>query len=310
MLKTYLSRRRFLSATGATALGLLLRPAWLRAANLPAITRAIPASGERLPVIGLGTSRTLDMAPDKDSRAQLLPVLQAFFDHGGGVIDTSPMYGYAEAMLGELLRALPYERQQLFAATKVWTWGRDAGVRQMQESMRLTGIERFDLIQIHNLRDWQVHLETLRDWKRTGKVRYIGITTSHGRDHEELALALETAPFDFVQLSYNLVDREAEQRLLPLAQARGIAVLANRPFRRGELFQSVRGKALPDWAADFDCTSWAQFFLKFVVSHPAVTCAIPASSKVRHLVDNMAAGTGRLPDAAMRKRMVQLIEQL
>jgi diketogulonate reductase-like aldo/keto reductase len=306
----YLSRRRFLAATATTALGLLMRPPWLHAATLPAITRAIPASGERLPVIGMGTSSTFDVAPDADSLAQLLPVLQAFFEHGGGVIDTSPMYGYAEAMLGELLRAVPHDRQRLFAATKVWTWGREEGEQQMQESMRLTGIERFDLIQIHNLRDWQVHLETLQEWKHAGKVRYIGITTSHGRDHLELALALETAPFDFVQLSYNITDREAEQRLLPLAQERGIAVLVNRPFRRGELFQIVHGRDLPDWAAEFDCSSWAQFFLKFVVSHPVVTCAIPASSKVRHLVDNMAAGTGRLPDAAMRKRMLQFIEKI
>jgi diketogulonate reductase-like aldo/keto reductase len=226
------------------------------------------------------------------------------------VIDTSPMYGHAEAALGRLLRETPYDRKRLFAATKVWTWGRNAGVQQMLESMRLTGIDRFDLIQIHNLRDWQVHLETLLEWKQQGKVRYIGITTSHGRDHEELALALETSPFDFVQLSYNLVNREAERRLLPLAQERAIAVLVNRPFQRGALFQSVRGKALPDWAADFDCASWAQFFLKFVVSNPAVTCAIPASSKVNHLVDNMAAGTGQLPDAAMRKRMVALMAQI
>jgi diketogulonate reductase-like aldo/keto reductase len=310
MFAPQLTRRHFLAAAGATALGLLLRSPGLRAASLPAITRAIPASGERLPVIGMGTSRTFDVAPDAELRAQLLPVLQAFFDHGGGVIDTSPMYGHAEAVLGELLRAVPYDRQHLFAATKVWTWGKEAGEQQMQESMRLTGIARFDLIQIHNLRDWQVHLETLRDWKRAGRVRYIGITTSHGRNHEELELALETAPFDFVQLSYNLVDREAERRLLPLAQERGIAVLANRPFQRGQLFQRVQGKALPDWAAEFDCASWAQFFLKFAVSNPAVTCAIPASSKVRHLVDNMGAGTGRLPDAGMRKRMVTLIEQL
>ena len=274
------------------------------------ITKAIPASGERLPVIGMGTSRTFDVAPDAEQRAQLLPVLQAFFDHGGGVIDTSPMYGHAEAVLGELLQAVPYDRKQLFAATKVWTWGRDEGLQQMQESMRLTGIGRFDLIQIHNLRDWQVHLETLQDWKRTGKVRYIGITTSHGRDHEELELALDTEPFDFVQLSYNLVDRAVEQRLLPLAQERGIAVLVNRPFQRGELFQTVRGKDLPDWAAEFDCASWAQFFLKFIVSHPAVTCAIPASSKVHHLVDNMGAGTGRLPDSGVRDRMVKYIEQI
>jgi len=305
-----LSRRGFLAATGATTLGLLLHPGRPQAAAAPAITRAIPSSGERLPVIGMGTSRTFDVAPDAEQRAKLLPVLQAFFDLGGGVIDTSPMYGHAEAVLGELLRAVPHDRQRLFAATKVWTWGRKEGQRQMQESMRLTGISRFDLIQIHNLRDWQVHHETLQDWKQTGKVRYIGITTSHGRDHEELELALEAVPFDFVQLSYNIADRAVEQRLLPLAQELGIAVLANRPFRRGELFQAVRGKNLPDWAAEFDCESWAQFFLKFTVSHPAVTCAIPASSKLHHLVDNMGAGTGRLPDSDMRRRMVQLIGSL
>jgi diketogulonate reductase-like aldo/keto reductase len=180
----------------------------------------------------------------------------------------------------------------------------------MQASMRLTGIDRFDLIQIHNLRDWQVHLETLQEWKQQGKVRYIGITTSHGRDHEELELALETAPFDFVQLSYNIVDREVERRLLPLAQERRIAVLVNRPFRRGNLFQLVRGRDLPDWVAEFDCGSWAQFFLKFVVSHPAVTCTIPATARVKHMVDNMGAGTGRLPDADLRQRMLHLIESI
>jgi diketogulonate reductase-like aldo/keto reductase len=201
-------------------------------------------------------------------------------------------------------------RPRLFAATKVWTDGKSSGARQMERSRQLWGIERFDLMQIHNLRDWQVHLETLLEMKAAGRVRYIGITTSHGRDHEELALALETAPFDFVQLSYNIIDREVERRLLPLAQERGTAVLVNRPFRSGELFQVVRGSELPAWSAEFDCSSWAQFFLKFAVSHPAVTCAIPASSKVRHLVDNMGAGTGRLPDAAMRKRMVELIEKI
>jgi diketogulonate reductase-like aldo/keto reductase len=311
MVKIPFSRRRFLAASGAAAFGLLVHPAWLRSATLPAITKAIPASGERLPVIGMGTSRTFDVAPDDaERRMQLLPVLQSFFELGGGVIDTSPMYGHAEAVLGELLRAVPHDRQRLFAATKVWIWGREEGQRQMQASMRLTGIDRFDLIQIHNLRDWQVHLETLQAWKQQGKVRYIGITTSHGRDHEELELALETAPFDFVQLSYNIVDREVERRLLPLAQERRIAVLVNRPFRRGNLFQLVRGRDLPDWVAEFDCGSWAQFFLKFVVSHPAVTCTIPATARVKHMVDNMGAGTGRLPDADLRQRMLHLIESI
>jgi len=302
-----ISRRRFLRATAAASLGLLAQPGLLRAASLPAITSPVPASGERLPVIGMGTSRTFDVATAAE-RAQLLPVLQAFFEQGGGVIDTSPMYGHAEAVLGELLQQLPRERQRLFAATKVWTRGREEGVRQMRESMRLTGIERFDLIQIHNLLDWQVHLETLREWKQAGQVRYIGITTSHGRDHEELERALQGAPFDFVQLSYNLLDRAVERRLLPLAQERGIAVLVNRPFRRGELFRAVRGQALPAWAAEFDCGSWGQFFLKFAVSHPAVTCAIPATARLQHMIDNMGAGRGRLPDAAQRARMVELIE--
>jgi len=305
-----LARRRFLAATGAAACGLLIAPGLLRGGTLAPITKAIPASGERLPVIGMGTSRTFNVGPDPGLRAGLLPVLQAFFELGGGVIDTSPMYGHAEAVLGELLQKVPHERRQLFAATKVWAWGKDEGVRQMQESMRLMDVERFDLIQIHNLRDWQVHLQTLQEWRRTGRVRYIGITTSNGRDHEELARALQSAPFDFVQLSYNIADRVAERRLLPLAQERGIAVLANRPLRGGGLFRAVRGRELPAWAADFDCSSWGQFFLKYAVSHPAVTCAIPATAKVSHMIDNMGAGTGRLPDAETRRRMQALIESL
>jgi len=305
-----LSRRRFLNLLGGLGTALLLHPSRLPAIGKAAITRPIPSSGERLPVIGMGTSRTHDVGPEPEVRARLLKVLQVFFDEGGRLIDTSPMYGNAEAVLGELLRTVPYDRQQLFAATKVWTWGKQEGIEQMRKSMNLVGVERFDLIQIHNLRDWQIHLETLQEWKAAGKVRYLGITTSHGRNHDELELAMETAPFDFVQFSYNIGYRAAEQRLLPLARERGIAVLANRPFQRGDLFRMVRGKPLPEWAADFDCASWAQFFLKFVVSHPAVTCAIPATSKAEHMADNMGAGFGRLPDSALRQRMVRTIETL
>lgn len=304
------NRRRFLAALGGMGLGLLTHPAWVRALEQQAIKKPIPASGELLPVIGMGTSRTFDVAPDTKASAALVPVLQAFFDQGGTLIDTSPMYGHAEAVLGELLRATRYDKKQLFAATKVWTWGRREGIEQMQRSMRLTGVKRFDLIQIHNLRDWQVQLETLQEWKAGGKVRYIGITTSHGRNHEELEVALETTPFDFVQLSYNIANRTVEQRLLPLAQERGMAVLVNRPFQRGDLFRKVRGATLPGWAAEIDCISWAQFFLKFVVSHPAVTCAIPATAKLHHMVDNMGAGVGRLPDARQRERMLQVIESI
>jgi diketogulonate reductase-like aldo/keto reductase len=300
-----ISRRRFLTTLGGLGAGLLLRPAWADKPGRKPLVKPIPASGERLPVIGLGTSRTFDVQPGSQHSRQLRPVMQAFFDHGGGVVDTSPMYGHAEAVLGELLNAVPHERPRLFAATKVWTWGEQEGIEQMQRSMQRVGVERFDLIQIHNLRDWEVQLETLKTWKAAGKVRYIGITTSHGRFHDELEVILETQPFDFVQLSYNIGSRDVEQRLLPLAQERGMAVLVNRPFMRGELFSRVRGKALPAWTAEFDCTSWAQFFLKFVVSHPVVTCAIPATSKVHHMIDNMGAAYGRLPDAGLRERMLQ-----
>lgn len=304
------SRRRFLASLGGLGAGLLVRPVWPGATERKLISKPIPASGERLPVIGMGTSRTFDVTPGSEQGRQLLPVMQAFFDHGGGVVDTSPMYGHAEAVLGELLREARYERQNLFAATKVWTWGEQEGIEQMLRSMQRVGVKRFDLIQIHNLRDWEVQLETLKAWKAGGKVRYIGITTSHGRFHDELEVILDTQPFDFVQLSYSIGNRDVEQRLLPLAQERGMAVLANRPFMRGELFSRVRGKDLPAWATEFDCNSWAQFFLKFAVSHPAVTCAIPATSKLHHMIDNMGAAYGRLPEPEMRARMLRHMQSV
>jgi diketogulonate reductase-like aldo/keto reductase len=289
--------------------GTCLLPGLAGAASQAALTKAIPKSGEALPVIGMGTSRTFDATGDPASLSRLAEVLSTFFAHGGSLIDSSPMYGAAERVLGTLLRDIA-PRPALFAATKVWTDGKAAGERQMERSRELWGVEGFDLMQIHNLRDWEVHLETLLAMKDAGRVRYIGITTSHGRDHEELEAVLDRHPFDFVQFSYNIVDRQVEQRLLPLAEERGIAVLVNRPFARGSLFREVRGKALPDWAAEFDCASWGQFFLKYVVSHPGVTCAIPATSKVHHMVDNMGAGFGRLPDAAMRDRMATHIRAL
>ncbi len=277
-------------------------PTFLLAKTRTLITKPIPKSGEMLPVIGMGSSRTFDV-DGMPERSALLPVLQAFFDQGGTLIDSSPMYGAAEEVLGELLKQINNNKRNLFAATKVWTYGKQPGIQQMQDSMRRMGVERFDLMQIHNLRDWRIHLETLKEWKASGKIRYIGITTSHGRFHEELEVILENEPLDFVQFSYNIANRVVERRLLPIARERRMAVLINRPYARGDLFRKVKGKALPEWANEFDCTSWGQFFLKYVVSHPDVTCVIPATSKLKHMFDNMSAGYGRLPDESMRKQM-------
>jgi diketogulonate reductase-like aldo/keto reductase len=272
------------------------------AASDQAIKRPIPRTSEPLPIIGMGSSRTFDIGEDKAQQIELGKVLQAFFDHGGALIDSSPMYGRAEQVLGELLKNTR-NTEALFSATKVWTYSKENGIQQMHRSMELMGVEVFDLLQIHNLRDWAVHIDTLKAWRAEGKVRYIGMTTSHGRFHDELEKVMKNEPLDFVQFSYNIDNLEVETRLLPLAKERGIATLINRPFQRGDLFRSVRGKELPEWAREFDCQSWGQFFLKYIASHPAVTCIIPATSKVHHMVDNMAAGYGRLPDAVMRKRM-------
>jgi diketogulonate reductase-like aldo/keto reductase len=259
--------------------------------------------------MGMGTSRTFDVRGDAATMEQLAQVLQALFDNGGRLIDSSPMYGMAESVVGELLESVQ-GKDGLFTATKVWTDGRTAGIAQMERSMQRLGVDVIDLMQIHNLRDWQTHLPVLREWKHKGRIRYIGITTSHGRDHEALAQILRTETLDFVQFSYNIEDRTADERLLPLAADRGIAVLINRPFQRGSLFHKTRGHQLPAWSAEFDCHSWAQFFLKFIIAHPDVTCVIPATSKVKHMTDNMAAGVGGLPDADLRRRMVAHIASL
>ena len=303
------SRRRFLQQSVGLTAAALSWPLILQAKGIPAITKAIPKTGEQLPVIGMGTSRTFDIGNDPQQFARLAEVLQIFFDQGGAVIDSSPMYGNAEQVTGDLLKTIK-NKQALFAATKVWTWGKQEGIAQMHRSSQRMGVKIFDLMQIHNLRDWEVQLETLKAWKEEGKVRYIGITTSHGRFHDELEVILENEPFDFVQFSYNIVNRTVEERLLPLAQERGIATLINRPFARGDLFSVVKGKNLPAWASDIDVKSWGQFFLKFVVSHPGVTCAIPATSKPHHMLDNMGAGFGRLPDEAMRQRMISYYNSL
>ena len=273
------------------------------------IRRPIPRSGESLPVIGLGTWQTFDVGADPAARAPLKKVLGEFARLGGSVIDSSPMYGSSESVAGDLTAELKL-RTQLFIATKVWTSGRDAGIRQMEESLRRLRAERMDLMQVHNLVDWRTHLATLRQWKEQGKVRYIGVTHYTASAYDDLARVLEKEELDFVQLNYSVAEREAERRLLPLATDRRIAVLVNRPFAGGPLFRKVRGKPLPAWAKDIGCVTWAQFFLKFVVSHPAVTCAIPATSKVAHLIDNMQGGVGIIPGNGMRERMVHYVAAL
>jgi aryl-alcohol dehydrogenase-like predicted oxidoreductase len=298
-----MTRRTFILSTGAIAAAAALAPRGLLGEDRTPIRRPIPSSGEPLPVIGMGTWGTFDVEDDAEVRVRLAEVLQAFFDNGGTLIDSSPMYGRSESVVGDLLKATG-NQESVFAATKVWTDGRQNGIEQMQRSMQRLRVDIMDLMQIHNLRDWQTHLPVLKEWKQRGRLRYIGITTSHGRYHKELELILRTEPLDFVQFTYNMADRDIEDRLLPLAADRGIATLINRPFQRGDLFRRVKGEPLPEWSAEFDCRTWGQYFLKFIVSHPAVTCVIPATSKVHHMKDNMAAGFGRLPDAALRKQML------
>ncbi len=273
------------------------------------ITRPIPSSGEQIPVIGMGTSRTFDQTGDGEALAGLSQVMQAFFQAGGTVIDSSPMYGRAETRVGDVIRGMS-EPPPMFAATKVWTTGEAEGIEQMQESAERMAVKRLDLIAIHNLQDWRTHLKTLKAWKAEGKVRYLGITTSHGRYHNELLDIMRSEPLDFVQFSYNIEDRAAEEELLPLAADRGIATMINRPFQRGSLFAQARGKPLPEVAGDLQCESWGQFFLKFILSHPAATNIIPATSKVHHMEDNMGANFGPVPDAAQREEMLRAFAAL
>jgi diketogulonate reductase-like aldo/keto reductase len=301
-----LSRRAFLAMLGAAA---ALGPRLVGAAPGPALTRAIPATGEQVPVIGMGSWITFNVGDDEALREQRAQVLQTFFERGGAVIDSSPMYGTSEEVIGYCLARIG-DAGPLFSATKVWTPLKWLGPGQMEESRELWGVERFDLMQIHNLVNWESHLETLLEDKEAGRIRYVGITTSHGRRHEEFEKVMATQPLDVVQLTYNILDREAEQRLLPLAAERGLAVVVNRPFRRKQLFRLFEPHPLPEWAGEIDCANWAQFFLKFIVSHPAVTCAIPATTRVDHMEENMGALYGRLPDAAMRKRMISYVGSL
>ena len=305
-----MTRREAAKIIGGTAGGLVL-PISIRAANESStmLTRVIPSSGEKLPVIGLGTWRAFDVDLTTDNRRQLEQVLSLFVKLGGRVIDSSPMYGRAEEVIGELTAALGI-RDKLFLATKVWTHGKENGIKSMERSMALLRTKRVDLMQVHNLVDVQTHLATLREWKQQGRIRYLGITHHEAGAFPDVEKVMRSEKLDFVQINYSVMEREAEERVLPLAQERGVAVIVNRPFGAGDLFGKVRSKPLPDWTTEFDCRSWAQFFLKWIVGHPGVTCAIPATDKPGHLEDNMRGGVARLPEENMRRRMVELVSSL
>ena len=273
------------------------------------LKRPIPRSGELLPVVGIGTWRTFDVGPNDAARGELKAVLRELVALGGRAIDSSPMYGEAERVVGDLAAELKL-RKSLFLATKVWTSGREAGIRQMEQSLKLMRTERLDLMQVHNLLDVATHTGTLREWKAAGRIRYLGITHYHEGAYRELERLVRTRDYDFVQFNYSMAEREADSRLLSACAESGTAVIVNRPFSHASLFGRVEGKPLPPWAAEFDCASWAQFFLKWILGHPAVTCVIPGTGRLAHLKDNMQAGFGRLPDAAQRQRMVEHLERL
>jgi diketogulonate reductase-like aldo/keto reductase len=302
-------RRRRRLVQGLSAIPLLASLPAMPADMGTLLRRPIPRGGEQLPVIGLGTYMVLDVAAEAPEMAELREVLREFVAAGASVIDSSPMYGRAEARVGDLAGALGIH-SKLFLATKVWTSGRQAGIDQMRASMKLMRTQKLDLIQVHNLLDVATHTKTLREWKQAGTLRYLGITHYHSGAYAELERLLKTREYDFVQFNYSLAERDAEARLLGVAADTGTAVIVNRPFAQGELFPRVRGKSLPAWAADFDCASWAQFFLKYIIGHPAVTCVIPGTGKLGHLHDNLKAGAGRLPDAHMRQRMAEHIGTL
>src|SRR5688572_26402543 len=273
------------------------------------MTKPIPATGEPLPVIGVGTWQTFDVGSDAAARAPLREVLKLMAQAGRGVVDSSAMYGSSEAVAGDLMAELGL-RDQLFIATKVWSSGRDAGVKQMETSFRRLRVERMDLMQVHNLVNVATHTQTLKEWKQKKRVRYIGITHYNSSAYAEVERLLNTGQYDFLQINYSLGERESERRLLPLAREKNIAVIANRPFAEGALFRRVKGKPLPPWAGELGIASWAQYFLKWIVSHPAVTCAIPGTGKPEHMKDNLAAGAGALPSESQRKQMAEAFDAL
>ena len=314
-----MTRRGATKLIGAAAAGFLLPAGSSRAQSSTMLMRAIPSSGEKLPVIGLGTWNVFDVDLTPANEKQLGDVLSRFVKLGGRVIDSSPMYGRAEQVVGTLASKLGLRDKfatakpssgGLFLATKVWTRGKQAGLESMERSMARLQTKRIDLMQVHNLVDLGTQLATMRDWKAQGRFRYLGITHYNSSAFAEVEKVLRTEKVDFLQINYSIMEREAEDRILPLAQDRQIAVIINRPFGGGDLFGRVRSKQLPDWAAEFDCRSWAQFFLKWIVAHPAVTCAIPATNNSTHLEDDLQGGIGRLPDTKTRQRMVEFVSSL
>ena len=308
-----LSRREAAKLIGAGAAGMLLPlgPSRVGAANESStmLSRVIPSSNEKVPVIGLGTWQTFDIDPASPQRKQLEEVVTLFVKLGGKVIDSSPMYGRAEEVVGEISSSLGL-RDSIFLATKVWTRGKKAGIESMERSFARLKTKGIDLMQVHNLVDAPAHLATMREWKSQGRFRYLGVTHYNSGGYREVEDILRSEKFDFLQINYSIMEREAEERILPLAKERGVAVIANRPFGGGDLFRRLRTKPLPEWAAEFDCRSWAQFLLKWIIAHDAITCAIPATSNPKHLEDNMKGGIGRLPDAKMRQRMAETVSGL
>jgi diketogulonate reductase-like aldo/keto reductase len=291
----------YLAACGST----FLLPS-IKMANDSLIKRSIPSTNETLPAIGLGTWQTFDVSTASSDRAPLSEVLQSMHELGGRVIDSSPMYGNSERVVGDLSTELNLNKD-FFIATKVWTSGKEAGIRQMNESFKLLQRKTIDLMQVHNLVDWKSHFETLRAWKEEKRIRYIGITHYLDSAHSTVEQIIKENKIDFIQINYSLGSRNAEKRLLPAAAERGVAVLINRPFEEGALFNAVKGKTLPSWASEFDCKSWGQFFLKFIISNPHVTCAIPGTSRAKHLIDNLGAAMGRLPDEKQRQKMIEVL---
>jgi len=304
-----LSRRTLLASLVAAGAASVLRPLTPAARRSPILTRPIPSTGERLPVVGLGSWITFNVGDDAVARDSCAEVMRAFFQDVGRLIDSSPMYGSSQEVIGYGLNKLG-NPSQLFSADKVWISSGARGPAQIEASRRNWDIPRFDLLQVHNLLSWEEHLHTLFAMKAAGRLRYVGITTSEGRRHADIERVMRSQPLDFVQVTYNLLDREVESRILPLARERGIGVIVNRPFRQGSLIRRLERFPLPIWAGEIDCANWAQLLLKFIVSHPAVTCAIPATTRVDHVRENLGAAFGRLPDEAMRRRMVADVERL
>ena len=296
-----------LQAVGTLAAALAMRPASAQSSGI--VSRPIPASGEHLPLIGLGTWQVFDVGNDRAARAPLREVLDAFAKSGGRMIDSSPMYGTSESVVGDLVAELGLAGK-LFVATKVWTSGRAAGIQQMETSFKRLRVQTMDLMQIHNLVDVATHTKTLADWKAKGRVRFVGITHYTSSAYAEVEKWLKAGQYDFLQINYSLAERDAAERLLPLARERKVAVIANRPFAEGAMFRRVRGKPVPEWAKEAGMATWAQYFLKWIVSHPAVTCTIPGTGKAEHLADNLAAGSGPLPGEALRTKMAEHFDSL